>query len=149
MDKPSETIYSSGDHDKEQCKPVYLPGTSLPIPDLKPMYYYEALHKMGYVVDGMSLGVYMFEALKMMREIFRKLNHPFRIIPLHLADPDIYTSWNYAINRIGYNRLKDINLKKRYIVVTRVAYKSDTVKLYENGQSVSGKQPYDLSYIPN
>ena len=114
-------------------KAICLPGTTLPCPDLRPMHYLEALHQNGYVVDGMSIGVYMFEALKLMRNCFLNSTMKIYIIPLRgNVTSDVYKSWEYAMCKIRY-MLIDINLKERYVLIKTNRYSNKPIKLKENG----------------
>lgn len=114
----------------EEQKPKCLPGTSLPAPVLKPIYLYEALHRSGYHYQGLSVGEFLFEALKLMRDIF--IRHNVNIIPLRYEKVfDVYETWNYAKDKINNGSL-EVNLQEEYIIV-RLDY-SEPIKLYRDGR---------------
>ena len=129
MGKTSNTVRSGGR--KQKVSGVYLPGTSLPAPVLKPIYFYEAMHLSGYRVEGMPLGTYIYEALKVMRDCLlpKKVN----IIPLRYDSVyNVYETWNYAKNAIGTS-IKKIDLEKGEVTIATNTYDSKTITLKRNG----------------
>ena len=114
-----------------------IPGTALWTPALKPISKIEALSRSGYYIEGLSVEEYLFECIKIAREVYKR---EWKMIILPLGSKEYFNiidTWKHVYNRMraqswtGGGNTVDISVKHRTLTINRHLY-------YENGQTPEG-----------